>query len=133
MTAFVYEAERYVGEQIQIFGVSVQPAEEGRKLRERVTRDCQEDRPHIAFDPYPLRLLVDPDAQLIRAVGTENEGHWAGLIAEPVTYVVDQTGKVRWGYVSTSASDRPSPVALARAAVAIARGEKPPASYPGKL
>ena len=94
MTAFVYEAERYVGEQIQIFGVSVQPAEEGRKLRERVTRDCQEDRPHIALDPYPLRRLVDPDAQLIRAVGAENEGHWAGLIAAPVTYVVDRAGIV---------------------------------------
>ena len=133
MTAFAYEAERYVGEQIQIFGVSVQPAEEGRKLRERVTRDCQEDRPHIALDPYPLRLLVDPDAQLIRAVGAENEGHWAGLIAAPVTYVVDSNGKVRWAYVSASASDRPSPVALARTAVAIAHGEKPPADYPGKL
>jgi peroxiredoxin len=133
VTAFVYEAERYVGEQIQIFGVSVEPAEEGRKLRERVTRDCLEDRPHIALDPYPLRLLTDPDAQLIRAVGAENEGHWAGLIAAPITYVMDRTGKVRWRYVSASASDRPSPVALARAAVAIARGETPPADYPGKL
>lgn len=132
MTAFVYEAERYVGEQIQIFGVSVQPAEEGRKLRERATRDCREDRPHIALDPYPLRLLVDPVAQLIRAVGAENEGHWAGLVAAPVTYVVDRAGEVRWAYVSESASDRPSPVALAKAAVAIARGEKPPANYPGK-
>ena len=133
MTAFAYEAERYVGEQIQVFGVSVQPAEEGRKLRERVTRDCQEDRPHIALDPYPLRLLVDPDAQLIRAVGAENEGHWAGLIAAPITYVVDRGGTVRWAYVSASASDRPSPVALAKTAVAVARGEKPPADYPGKL
>jgi len=133
VTAFVYEAERYVPEQIQVLGVSVQPAEEGRKLRERVTRDCQEDRPHIALDPYPLRLLTDPDAQLIRAVGAENEGHWAGLISEPITYVMDRTGKVRWAYASASASDRPSPVALAKASVAIARGEKPPADYPGKL
>ncbi len=133
MTAFAYEAERYVGEQVQIFGISVQPADEGRKLRERVTRDCQEDRPHITLDPYPLRLLIDPDAQLIRAVGAENEGHWAGLIAEPITYVVDRGGKVCWAYVSASASDRPSPVALAKAAVAVARGEKPPTDYPGKV
>ena len=112
--------------------MSVEPAEEGRKLRERVTRDCQEDRPHIRLNPYPLRLLVDPDAKLIRAVGAENEGHWAGLIAAPVTYVVDSSGKVRWAYVSTSAADRPSPVALAKAAVAVARGEEPPADYPGK-
>ena len=77
-------------------------------------------------------VLVDPDAKLIRAVGAENEGHWAGLIAAPVTYVVDSNGKVRWAYVSSSAADRPSPVGLARAAVAIARGEAPPADYPGK-
>ena len=132
MTAFVYEAERYVPEKVQIFGVSVEPAEEGRKLRERVTRDCQEDRPHIPLDPYPLRLLTDPDAKLIRAVGAENEGHWAGLIAAPITYVMDWAGKVRWAYVSASAADRPSPVALAKAAVAVARGEEPPADYPGK-
>jgi peroxiredoxin len=133
VTAFVYESERYVPDQVQIFGVSVEPAEEGRKLRERVTRDCQEDRPHIALEPYPLRLLMDPDAKLIRAVGAENEGHWAGLIAAPITYVVDRAGKVRWAYVSANASDRPSPVALAKAAVAVARGEEPPKAYPGKM
>ena len=132
MTAFVYESERYVPEKIQVLGVSVEPPEEGKKLLERVTRDCQEDRPHISLDPYPVRLLTDPDAQLIRAVGAENEGHWAGLIAAPVTYVLDRSGKVRWAYVSASASDRPSPVALAKAAVAVARGKQPPPEYPGK-
>jgi len=132
VTAFVYESERYVPEKVQIFGISVEPAAEGRKLRERITRDCQEDRPHIARDPYPLRLLIDPEAKLIRSVGAENEGHWAGLIAAPITYVVNCTGKARWGYVSASAADRPSPVALAKAAVAVARGEVPPADYPGK-
>jgi peroxiredoxin len=133
VTAFVYESERYLLEKIQIFGVSVEPAEEGRKLRERVTRDCLEDRPHIALDPYPLRLLTDPNAQLIRAAGAENEAHWAGLIASPITFVIDPAGKVRWVYVSASASDRPSPVALSRVAVAVARGETVPADYPGKL
>ena len=73
MTAFVYESERYVPEKIQVLGISVEPAEQGRKLRERVTRDCQEDRPYIPLDPYPLRLLVDSDATLIRAVGAANE------------------------------------------------------------
>lgn len=133
MTAFVYESERYVPEKIQVLGVSVEPAEEGRKLRERVTRDCQEDRPHISLDPYPLRLLIDPDAKLIRAIGAENEGHWAGLIASPVTYIVNRSGEIRWAYVSASAADRPSPVALAKAAVAVARGESPYEAYPGKL
>lgn len=129
-SAFVYESERYVPDNIKILGVSVEPAEEGKKLLQRVTRDCQEDRPHIRLDPYPLRLLTDPEAKLIRAVGAENEGHWAGLIAAPVTYVVD--GKVRWAYVRSSAADRPSPVALAKAAVSVARGKQPPEGYPGK-
>ena len=132
MTAFVYESERYVPAGVQIIGISVEPPEEGKKLLERVTRDCKEDRPQIKLDPYPLRLLTDPDAKLIRAVGAENEGHWAGLIAAPITYAVDSTGKVRWAYVSDSAADRPSPVALAKAAVAVASRQAPPADYPGK-
>jgi peroxiredoxin len=132
VTAFVYEAERYVPGGVQILGVSVEPPEEGRKLRERVTRDCQEDRPHIPLDPYPLRLLTDPEAKFIRAVGAENEAHPSGLIASPVTYVVDRGGVVKWLYTSASASDRPSPVALAKAAVAIASGEPPPPDYPPK-
>lgn len=126
MTAFVYEAERYVPEKIQILGVSVEPPEEGRKLRERVSRDCQEDRPHIPLDPYPLRLLSDPAAELIQAVGVANEGHWAGLIAHPVTFVVDATGTIQWVYSGKSASDRPSPVALAKTAVSVAKGQEPP-------
>ena len=129
MTAFVYEWERYLEGKVQILGVSVEPPEEGKKFLERVTRDCQEYRPHIPLDPYPVRVLCDPDAELIRAVGTENEGHRAGTIASPVTYVVDPSGTVKWAYVSESAADRPSPVALARAAVAIARGKEPAAEY----
>ena len=132
MTAFVYESERYLDGKVQILGVSVEPPEEGKKIIERVTRDCQEDRLQIKLDPYPVRLLTDPEAKLIRAVGAANEGHWAGLIAAPVTYVVDRAGKIRWAYVSASASDRPSPVALAKAACAVAAGKEPPADYPGK-
>jgi peroxiredoxin len=121
VTAFVYESERYVQDKGQILGVSVEPAGEGRKLLERVTRDCQEDRPHIPLHPFPLRLLTGPDAKLIRAVGAENQGHWAGTIATPITYVVDPNAKVRWAYASASAADRPSPVALAKAAVSSSR------------
>jgi len=132
VTAFVYESERYVDGKVQILGVSVEPPEEGKKFIDRVTRDCQEDRPHIKLDPYPVRLLTDPNAELIRACGVANEGHWAGTIAAPVTYVIDPTGRVKWAYVSASASDRPSPIALAKAAVAVAQGQEPPSEYPGK-
>jgi peroxiredoxin len=124
VTAFVYESERYVKEGIQILGVSVEQPEEGRKFLDRVTRDCQEDRPHISLDPYPLRLLSDPKGELIRAAGAGVEGHWSGFIAHPVTFVVDSTGKIRWVYDSESASDRPSPVALAKTAVGIAKEER---------
>lgn len=82
--------KRYLEGKVQILGVSVEPAEEGKKLLERVTRDCEEDRPHIPL----VRLLCDPDAKLIRAVGTENEGHWAGTIAAPLPYMIDQPGKL---------------------------------------
>ncbi len=123
MTAFVYESEKYVPDKVQIFGVSVDPPEEGRKLRERVTQDTQEDRPHISLDPYPLRFITDPQAELIRAVGVENEGHRLGLIASPVTFVVDREGKVRWIYEGKNPSDRPSPVSLAQTAVSIAQGK----------
>jgi len=132
VTAFVYEWERYLEGKVQILGISVEAPEEGKKFLERVTRDCQEDRPHIPLDPCPVRLLSDPDATLIRSCGAANEGHWAGTIAAPVTYVVDSIDKVKWAYVSDSAADRPSPVALARAACAVAAGEAPPANYPGK-
>jgi len=132
VTAFVYEWERYLKGKVQILGISVETPEEGKKLIERVTRDCQDDRPHIPLDPYPVRLLSDPDAMLIRACGTENEGHWAGTIAAPVTYIVDPSGLVKWAYVSDSAADRPSPVALAKAACAVAAGEPTPAVFPGK-
>ena len=53
------------------------------------------------------------------------EGHWSGFIAHPVPFVVDPKGKIRWVYDSESASDRPSPVALAKTAVTIAQGKEP--------
>jgi hypothetical protein len=36
-------------------------------------------------------------------------------------------------YVSDSAANRPNPLALAKAAVAIAKGKEPPFEYPGKI
>ena len=53
--------------------MSVESAGEGRKLLERVTRDCQEDRPHISLHPFPVGFLTDPDAKLIRCSGAENQ------------------------------------------------------------
>jgi hypothetical protein len=52
--------ERYLEGKVQILGVSVEPAEEGKKFLERVMRDCQVDRPHIPLDPYPCDCLPIP-------------------------------------------------------------------------
>jgi hypothetical protein len=106
---------------VQILGISADAPEEGRKLRERVTRDCQEDRPHIPLDPYPLRLLTDPEGKLIRAIGSANDEHWSGFISNPVTLIVDRAGVVRSVYASASAADRPGPLALAQSAAKIAK------------
>jgi len=106
--------------------VSVDPPEEGQKLRERVRRDCEEDRPQIPLDPYPVRLVSDPEGALIRAVGAANEEHWSGFISYPVTFVVDQKGVVRWRYVgSGGAGDRASTVQVAAVAEAVSKGEEP--------
>jgi peroxiredoxin len=87
-----------------------------------VTRDTEEDRPHIPLDPYPLRLLSDPEGKLIRPVGTANDEHWSGFISNPLTVIVDPGGTVRWMYASESASDRPGPLNLVKTAAAIAQG-----------
>jgi len=52
--------ERFLEGKVQILGVSVEPAEEGKKFLERVMRDCQVDRPHIPLDPYPCDCLPIP-------------------------------------------------------------------------
>ena len=106
------------------------PPEKAQAARAR--SDCQEDRRTALSIRFRFVFSPVPDAKLIRAVGAENQGHWSGTIAAPITYVVDPNGKVRWAYASASAADRPSPVALAKAAVSIAHGKVLPADYPGK-
>ncbi len=69
-----------------------------------------------------MRLISDPEGKLIRPIGAANDEHWSGFIAFPVTMVVDPGGIVRWLYVSESASDRASPLALAKTAASVAKG-----------
>ncbi len=68
--------ERYLEGKVQILGVSVEPAEEGKKFLERVTRDCEEDRPHIPLDPIQCDFCVirmpsssAPSALKTKAIG----------------------------------------------------------------
>jgi hypothetical protein len=87
--------------------VSVEPAEEGRSssvgsraIARRIVRTF-------------LSSLSDSsshrsEVKLIRALAPKNQGHWAGTIVAPITYVVDAGGTVKWVYISASAADRPS-------------------------
>lgn len=120
MTAFVYDSQRYIDNQIQVLGVSVEPADEGRKLRDRISRDCQEDRPYVSVDPFPVRLLSDPQGNLIRTVGAGRERHWSGFVSHPVTFVIDPRARIRRIYAAEDPSERPSPLAVIKAAVEVA-------------
>jgi peroxiredoxin len=119
VTALVYESERYIPKNVQIIGISTDSAGEGIKLRDRIIKDTLEDRPHIPLDPFPVTLLTDPQAKMIRDARVFNEERKDRLLAHPTTFVVDREGRVRWVYRGQAASDRPSPVQLAKTAVNI--------------
>lgn len=133
MTAYVYDSEKFTAEGVQILGVSAAAPEEGKKLRDRITEDCKEDRPHLPLNPYPVRLLSDPTGELIRRAGAALEGHERGFMAKPMTCVVNREGRVKWIYSGDSFSDRPGPQALARIAVAVGQGKEPPAAVGRRL
>ena len=83
--------------------------------------------PISPFDPYPLRLLSDPQGELIRAVGVGRDDQRRGFISQPVIFVVDQGGKIRWLYTGDgSANDRAGPNLSTKMAVAVARGKELP-------
>lgn len=120
---------------VAIFGISPQTAENGRQLRERTLRDAEIDQAahkrHDAFwqDPksaFPFRLISDPDGALSRQVGAAREQHWHGPMVWATTFIVSADGIVRWSFQSKMASRRPSPVKLAEMAGAVTRGEPVP-------
>jgi peroxiredoxin len=133
VTAYVYDSEKFTNEGIQILGVSAETPEEAKKLRDRVTEDCKEDRPHLVLNPYPVRLVSDPAGDLIRKAGAALEENRRGFMAKPMTCVVNRQGQVKWIYTGDSFSDRPGPQALARIAVAVGEGKEPPAAVERKL
>ncbi len=51
--------------------------------------------------PPPYKQLADPDFKLVAPLGLR------GDLAIPATYVLDETGIVRWAYVGSSVDDRP--------------------------
>jgi hypothetical protein len=69
--------ERHLEGKVQILGVSVEAS--GRRQEISRSRDARLPSGQAAYSTrsLSLRLLTDPNAILIRAVGTANEGHWA--------------------------------------------------------
>lgn len=117
---------------MQIIGISAQPAAEGKKLRERVLEDSAEDRPGMSLSPFPLRLVCDPERELIQKVGAGRDGK-RGFIARPMSFVVDRSGTVRWLYAGDgSPSDRLGPAKHAIVAEAICQGKEIPGDIPGR-
>ena len=131
MTAFVYEADQYRPEGIQILGISVQAAEEGIKLRARVIADSFEDRPGMPVEPFPVRLICDPTGELIRKAGAVRESDKRGFIARPMSMVVNRAGEIQWLYTGDgSPADRPGPSRLAKVAVTVGHGKELPEPSP---
>lgn len=131
MTAFAYEAEQYRPEGIPILGISVQSAEEGKKLRERVIEDSLEDRPGMPLSPFPVRLICDPTGELIRKAGAVRESDKRGFIARPLSMVINRAGKIQWLYTGDgSPADRPGPSRIAKVAVAVNHGKELPETSP---
>ena len=69
--------ERYLEGKVQILGR--QRRASGRSQEISRSRDARLPSGQAAYSTrsLSLRLLTDPNAILIRAVGTANEGHWA--------------------------------------------------------
>ena len=131
MTAFVYKAEQYRPEGIPILGISVQSAEEGKKLRERVLEDSLVDRPGMPLSPFPVRLFCDPTGELIRKAGAARESDKRGFIARPMSMVVNRAGEIQWLYTGDgSPADRPGPSRIAKVAVAVSHGKELPETSP---
>ena len=132
MTAFVYDFEKFSCNGVQIIGISAQPAEEGIKLRQRVIEDSSEDRPGMPLSPFPVRLVCDPERDLIQKAGAGRDGK-RGFIARPMSSVVDRSGIVRWLYLGDgSPSDRLGPAKHAAVAEAVSQGKAVPSEIQGQ-
>ena len=55
----------------------------------------------------PFPILYNSDTTVI-----ENYGVLAGKIAKPATFIIDKGGVIRWKYIGSDKTDRPSPQAV---------------------
>lgn len=72
-----------------------------------------------AADKLPFQVLLDPDFKAVDRLEIR------GDLAKPSTYILDKQGQVRFAYVGTSLTDRPSIKAMLAQLDAIGTVKKP--------
>jgi methyl-accepting chemotaxis protein len=71
-----------------------------------ISADTQEDsRGFIKDAGLRVPLLADPELKVISEYGVAMEGK---NIAVPSTFVLDESGAIRWHYVGENMKDRPT-------------------------
>jgi peroxiredoxin len=99
------------GEQVVLWGISMDTAERSRELVEKIAAD---GRGKIAFP-----LLSDPQHRVIDAYGLQDPRYLKQRvegIPYPAAYVIDKTGRVAWSRIDMDYRERP-PTAELRAAL----------------
>jgi peroxiredoxin len=83
-----------------------------------ISADTQEDSRGFTKDlGLRMPLLADPELKVISAYGVAMEGK---DIAVPSTFVLDETGAIRWHYVGENMKDRPAAQILLDQAASLA-------------
>jgi peroxiredoxin len=74
--------------------------------RGRVTEFIEAVRSSASGASVPFPVLLDEDSRVVKGLGI------AADLAKPSTYILDKAGQVRFAYVGSTPSDRPSIKAL---------------------
>ncbi len=89
-------------EAVKLYAVSVDTAEQSRRLAEKIAAD---GRGAVNFP-----LLSDPEHKTIDAYGLRDPAYAGGEqegIPHPAVYVIDKQGRVAWAKIETDYKQRP--------------------------
>ena len=92
MASYARTWERFVGQGVNLAGISVDPVENNRAM--------------VAKLLLPFPLLSDPEGRVIKEWGVWNDGD--GGIAKPAIFAVRRDGSIGWTYVGRDFADRPT-------------------------
>ena len=75
--------------------------------------------------PLPFPYLLDQPRDVVKAYGVYKPIGIDGInVAQPSTFLVDASGKIRWIYVGRSQFDRPSPEEALRQVASLVSGSR---------